>query len=111
MVPFGDQPLDWIYVTDYARGFELALEATTPDHKVFNILGEWRPVRDAVAAVRELSPDATIEVEDGMLPPDRQPPAFDGTRAEVELGYTPQHSLESGVKAYVEWLGQHIEES
>jgi UDP-glucose 4-epimerase len=107
VVPFGDQLLDWIYVTDYVRGFELALEATTPNHKVFNILGEWRSVRDAAAAVQEISPDVTLTVEDGVLPPDRQPPAFDGMRAAVELGYTPHYSLENGAKAYIEWLGQH----
>jgi len=107
-VPFGDQQLDWIYVADYARALESALEVAPPPHRVFNILGERRAVREAVAAVRRFVPDAHITLEPGMLPPDRQPPAFDGRRAQAELGYMPEYSLQDGARAYLESLSYHV---
>lgn len=104
VVPYGDQPLDWVYVTDVVRVLEQLLSCPVPDHQMFNVLGERRPVRDAVEAVRALVPDAPIEVEPGLLPLDRQPPAFDGRRAELALDYRCDYSLDAGARAFLNAL-------
>src|SRR5690606_31770084 len=65
VVPYGDQPLDWIYVVDVVRAIERALDVDRPAHQIFNVLGDRRPVRDAVAEVRRRVPGARIEVTPG----------------------------------------------
>ncbi|HZQ09618.1 MAG TPA: NAD(P)-dependent oxidoreductase [Anaerolineae bacterium] len=107
-VPCGDQCLDWIYVTDFARALQLACAVATLTHSIFNISGEWSPVRQAVESVQHEIPNAPLKLESGTLAPERQPPAFSGARARLELGFTPEYSLAQGVRAFLKTISQQI---
>ncbi len=107
-VPYGDQLLDWLYVNDFARAIDLALQVQSPAHRLFNISGDWRPVRDAVRAVQASFSQAPIELESGTQPAERQPPAMDAQRAQTELGFVPEFDLERGVRNYLETISHAL---
>ena len=100
----GDQA-DWTYVKDVARGIQLVHTAETLPHRTYNIgSGRATSNRDVYEAVRKAVPGARC----GALKPGRSPgaatnPATDLSRI-AELGYQPEHTIETGVAAYVEWL-------
>ena len=102
---FEDDQADWTYVRDVARGIQLVHTAETLPHRTYNI-GSGRPTsnRDVYEAVRKAVPGARC----GALKPGRSPgaatnPATDLSRI-AELGYQPEHTIETGVAAYIEWL-------
>jgi len=103
-VEYGDQEIDWQHVEDIAQAFRLA--AFTPEEdlsqRVYNVRGELATVREAVETMREIVPDADLEVsDDGELPWTQR---LDMTRAQEDMGYEPEYDLESGFRSYVEVL-------
>lgn len=102
-----DQKLDFSYVEDAARGLALLFEANSPEHQVFNIAsGEAHSVGEVVALARKYT-HFPVEVEIGPGELMRRCQALDIGRAERELGFRPQVSLEDGIRRYADWLRDH----
>lgn len=101
-VGYGDQGFDWHYVKDIARAFALATLADDADlsRRVYNTAGDFGTIREVAAIVREVVPDADIEVTDeGEFPFTRHP---DIGAVREDLGYEPAYDLEAGVRDYVD---------
>jgi nucleoside-diphosphate-sugar epimerase len=111
---FGDRPdgkifeadqADWTHVGDVARGIQLIHTAASLPHRIYNIgSGRATSTQEVYDAVRKAVPGARC----AALKPGRSPgaatnPATDLSRI-AELGYRPDHTIETGVAAYIEWL-------
>jgi UDP-glucose 4-epimerase len=102
---FAEDQADWTYVTDAARGIALVHTAAALPHRVYNIgAGQAVSNRDAYEAVRQAAPSARC----AALKPGRSAgaatnPATDVSRIR-QLGYRPEHTLQTGIAAYLEWL-------
>ena len=102
-VPFGHRSIGLLYVEDLIAGMLAALEFQEPDGaQSYLIDGDYRPIREAVDFVRQLLPDAQIEVEDVDLK--LAPGATfgfemktDSSKATAAFGYRARHSMEAGV--------------
>jgi nucleoside-diphosphate-sugar epimerase len=102
-----DHPLPLIHVEDAAAGIAAALLAPAVPQPAYNIAGDGSPALGEVAQrVRELIPEADIEIGPGDLPLHRLGP-IDTSAAERDLGYRPEWPLERGLPDYVEWLREH----
>ncbi|MDN5344830.1 MAG: hypothetical protein PWQ18_942 [Clostridia bacterium] len=102
----GDKRLDWLNIEDAARAFVLAIQAKEIKADVFNLGGEVATVAAAAAVLKELVPDAAIEVVGGGK--ETWPAALDITRAREELGYQPQYGLREGFARYLEAIRQGV---
>jgi nucleoside-diphosphate-sugar epimerase len=103
-VEYGDQEVDWQHVEDIAQAFRLA--AFTPEddlsQRVYNVRGELATIREAADTVRELVPDATIEVSDeGELPWTQR---LDMAAFQEDTDYEVQYDLETGFRNYIDVL-------
>lgn len=101
----GDQQDDMVYVEDVAEGIVRAVLADRLGHDVYNVAsGRGSTLRDFAAAVRQVLPDAAIEVGPGLdylnMGVDYYS-VFDLTRARTDFGYEPQFSLAEGVRHYL----------
>lgn len=100
-VDYGDQVIDWQYVVDIATSFRLAMETPAADRgrSIYNVRGELATIREAAEVVRELVPDADLEVSDeGELPWTQR---LDMSAAKRDLGYRPAYDLERGFREYI----------
>ena len=98
-VPWGDDSPDWLWAGDAGRATALALDVSpSPKTRAFNIVGECRPMADAIAYVRKLLPEVRLTAEKGGLGFTR----LDGTAAATELGYRPEWSMERQLRAHID---------
>lgn len=97
IVPYGDDAFGWLYVNDAARATVMMSKVTKPKTKAFTIAGEVRPVKEAVNYVKSLLPGADITLEPGRIY-GGVVWKFDTTPLKKEIGYSPQWSLEKGLK-------------
>jgi UDP-glucose 4-epimerase len=101
VVPRGDQIYDFQHVEDAARAITLALEYHDERGSTFLTSGDLRPVRDAFQFVKgTLLPEADMTLVDGPEPgglPAKGVLKFRGTAAQA-IGYTPQISMEEGIR-------------
>jgi len=102
---FEDDQADWTYVKDVARGIQQVHMAEKLNHRVYNIAsGRATSNRDAFQAVLKAVPSAKCSaLKPGKTPGGSTNPATDLGRA-AEVGYRAEHSIESGVAAYIDWL-------
>ena len=103
-VEYGDQAIDWQHASDIAGAYRKA--AFAPDaalgQRVYNVRGELATIREAVETVRDIVPDADLEVSDeGELPWTQN---LDMTAARRDLGYEVEYDLETGFRSYVNTL-------
>jgi nucleoside-diphosphate-sugar epimerase len=103
-VEYGDQVIDWQHARDIAQAFRKA--AFTPEdglgQRIYNIRGELATIREAANTVRDIMPDADLEVSDeGELPWTQN---LDMTAAEGDLDYEVEYDLESGFREYINVL-------
>lgn len=102
-VPFGARSLDFLYIEDLSAAMLAALDFHEPEGAgCYLVTGDYRPIRDAVNFVRQLLPDAEIEVndEDIELPRGATMNALvpmDSGRASSAFGYRARHHMEAGV--------------
>lgn len=134
LIGLGNTNLHWIMVSDLARAFRLALEAST-NQRVYIICGaqsvSMKELYQAIArrvGVKERFlriPAFPIQVMGGICeaicrPMGIEPPlhrrrvdfftktrSFDGTRAKQELGFEPAGSLQDEVNAIVSWYQEN----
>jgi UDP-glucose 4-epimerase len=106
---FEDDQADWTYVKDVARGIQMLHTATTLSHRAYNIgSGRAASNRDIVEAVRKAVPGAKSAVlKPGRTPGNASNPATDLSRIKTDVGYEPEHTLETGIAAYIDWLRTH----
>jgi UDP-glucose 4-epimerase len=102
---FEDDQADWTYVKDVARGIQQVHMAEKLNHRVYNIAsGRATSNRDAFQAVLKAAPSAKCSaLKPGKTPGGSTNPATDLGRA-AEVGYRAEHSIESGIAAYIDWL-------
>ena len=83
------------------------LEAEPPPRRSYTITGDtYLTIGEVARAIREVYPDADIEVGDGVDPQDEVQARFDISAAARDLGYRPQVSLQQGIRAYGAWLAK-----
>jgi len=104
----GDHLNDWIYFGDVARGLVDAVETSTLSYPAYHIgTGELNSLRDFATVLRDVCPDASITVEGGLDPQEKDHPVYarmDASRARSDLGFEPAYGLEGGIRDYVERL-------
>ena len=103
-VEYGDQVIDWQHARDIAGAFRKAAFAPDAalDQRVYNVRGELATIREAVETVRDILPDADLEVSDeGELPWTQN---LDMTAARRDLGYEVEYDLETGLRSYIDTL-------
>ncbi len=102
---FEDDQADWTYVKDVARGIQMVHTAERLAHRVYNIAsGRAASNKDIVEAVRKAVPGARgSALKPGRTPGNSTNPATDLSRVQ-EVGYQPEHTIETGVAAYIDWL-------
>lgn len=98
VMPPDEMMIDWIYVKDAAKAWNCALNTPTPEHRVFNMAAERRPMGDYTAHARALLPDASIEVS-GELEGSLR--LVSARRLRDELGFEPSYTLEEGLEDYL----------
>jgi nucleoside-diphosphate-sugar epimerase len=91
----GEDVLDLLYVEDVGRAIYLATEAPPCPHSGLNICGDTRSMRDAVACVKRLLPNADLRVEAGRSSGTMR---YDASVTEATIGYSPQFTMEEGFR-------------
>jgi nucleoside-diphosphate-sugar epimerase len=88
----------WIYVGDQADSLVAVLRwPKALGRLLYNLPGDVRPVEDRVALIEKLVPGAPLELEPGSAPPwDYRAEAL-----EKEIGWRPQHTLETGFRTTI----------
>ena len=102
-----DEKLDFTFVADAAKGFVLAATKTEGAEQTFNITsGHAHTLVQYAEALKEHFPDLRVEIaaRDTGRP---KRGTLDIGKARDLLGYTPDHSLASGVEQYVRFVRQH----
>ena len=99
-LPYGDDVISWLYVDDAARAVVLASKVARTKTRAFNIMGDYRSLKEAAAYLRTLMPAADITLQPGSL---REIYGglcwkFDTSCIEKELGFHTQWSMEKGLK-------------
>jgi UDP-glucuronate 4-epimerase len=106
-----DFAASFTYVADAAEG--LLATATAPElrHPTYHLgHGVNFTAEQAAAAVRSAVPGAVIELTGGTEPWTRFTSlrgSLAGDRLRADTGYSPTHTLETGVRAYADWMRAH----
>lgn len=106
----GRQVRDWIYVGDHARGIDAVLQKGRPG-EIYNLSSRaQRPNLEMVhALLRLLEKPTTLIQHVGDRPAHDRRYALDPSKAEQELGWAPQVSLEEGLARTVRWYVEHAD--
>lgn len=100
----GDEKVDMVYVKDAANSIVLACFASKLTHHEFNIgTGQGYRLEDVANAIKKLYPKAVFDIGAGLdyIGFGQMYCVYDISRAQKELGYRPQFTLEEGVRDYV----------
>lgn len=100
----GYHKLDFTYVKDVARGFIRAATHDNARNETFNMTrGEGRSIRELANVVVDLVPGTeTYEYEKDVYRPNRG--ALNVSKAQNLIDYTPEYSLEEGMKEYHDFV-------
>jgi len=103
---YGGDGLDVCYVKDCARAIALLQLAPQLNHRTYNIAsGKVVTNRKVAAAIKELVPDALIELPESRRPAGSGQPAWlDITRLREDTGYQPAYDTGRAVADYLAWL-------
>jgi dTDP-L-rhamnose 4-epimerase len=107
----GNQKRDFVHVRDIARACRLALEVPGANQQIFNVGSGKHYTISSLARILaktmgkgEIEPEITGEYRVG----DIRHCFADISKAQHMLGYTPQVSLEEGMKELAEWLESQL---
>jgi len=104
----GRSKLDFTFVEDLADGIVLALKNDKVNNQTFNMTkGQGRTLKSLSKIVKKYFPKVKIiskSLDKSLRRPKRG--AMDISSARKLLGYNPQHSLEKGIKKYIEFLNK-----
>ncbi len=106
----GENVRDWIHVRDHCRGIDAALRHGRPG-EVYNFGGncELRNIdltRKLLALLGK--PESLIRFVEDRPGHDRRY-AIDASKAERELGWTPEIPFEEGLRATIQWYREHAD--
>ena len=104
VVPDFADPIDWTYVDDAAEVLLRALAAPLPRFAAFNVVGDRRTMRDAVAHLQRRRPGVQVEMQAVALPASGWTLRNDGL--EATLGFAPATRLEDGIDAMLAAFGR-----
>ena len=108
-----DFAASFTYVADAAEGLLAAATASELRCPIYHLgHGVNFTAEQAAAAVRSAVPSAVIELSPGTDPWTRYTSLrgpLAGDRLRTDTGYTPTHTLETGVRAYADWMRAHPE--
>jgi dTDP-L-rhamnose 4-epimerase len=101
----GNQTRDFTYVKNTAEANIFVMEHDTANNQVFNVgTGKGTRVRDFAEKLAASYAVDTKPVMPGRFRPlDLRHLVTDTSRLE-SIGFTPRHSLEEGIAAYVQWI-------
>ncbi len=91
------EPIDWTWIDDAAIVLLRAVERVLPRCAVANVVGDKRPVRDAMAHLQRRFPDLRATPQPARTPPAAWGLVNDGLQ--TLLGYVPATTLEQGIDA------------
>jgi UDP-glucose 4-epimerase len=90
-------PIDWTYVDDAAEVLLRALAAPLTRFAVFNVVGDRRTMRDAIAHLKLRHPGVHVEYQAVAVPASGWTLRNEGL--EAALGFVPATRLEDGIDA------------
>jgi dTDP-glucose 4,6-dehydratase len=107
---------DWLYVEDHAQALWLVLNQGS-DGETYNIGGnnEWSNIR-IVELICDLVDELAPQIGDNSRrlityvkdrPGHDRRYAIDATKIRRELGWTPAHGFEQGIRKTVQWYLDH----
>ncbi len=92
--------VEYVYAKDVGVAIDLAATVASPRERVFNIgNGQVTRFDDLVAAVRQVCPELTVEIEPGERPAAKSEP-MDISRARKRLGWEPRFTLVDALRDY-----------
>ncbi len=99
----GSDRLDFTYVEDLVQGIVKVIENENSKNQIFNLThGQGRSIAEMAEIVRAHFPNIKVQYEPkDVLMPERG--ALSVEKAKNLIGYNPQHPLEKGLPAYIEW--------
>jgi UDP-glucose 4-epimerase len=99
---YAEDSIDMCYVKDCGRAIALLQLADQLGHRTYNV-GSGRATTNAevIAAIKEVVPDARIELPTGGSGPQSY---LDITRMEQDTGYRPTYDTQHAVADYIGWL-------
>lgn len=98
----------FVYIDDVVEAFLNALDAPKIARPVYNVTeGERRTFAEIAATVAGTVGPIATEFPPGPDPNDYLQQRFLITAIAQDLGWKPRHDLDTGVKAYAEWLRHH----
>ena len=106
----GEYERDFTYVKDVALGIFLAYHSQNPKHTVYNICGgRTYSLSEVVDSLNDIVPGSKIKIGSGRFDKDvalsgslRGP--LDIQRAQKDLGFFPECTLETGLSEYVDFI-------
>lgn len=104
--PFGRHlPRQFIHVEDAAGALVTTFDEPSLPRRIYTVTGgSCKTLGEVADIVRELYPQADIELGEGLDPADDIQCEFDISAAKRDLGYAPRYELSDGIRGYAEWL-------
>ncbi len=98
-----DYAMDFIYLDDCARVIGMLHLAKELRYTVYNVAsGRGSSLGEIAGLIKKAVPDCHIELKGQRTP--RYPLVADIARLQEEFDYRPRYDLESGVRAYMDWI-------
>jgi nucleoside-diphosphate-sugar epimerase len=106
VVPNPDERGDWLYVKDAVKAILTLWRAEKPKQRIYNIAGGVHSIREVMALVREIRPEARITLVEGGQNQSPYPAAYDDTAARKEIGWKPDYTIEAAVREHIETVSK-----
>ncbi len=101
-IDFPEEKGDWLYVRDAVKALLLLLTSESVPQVAYNIMGGLYTVREAMEVAKRVEPIAQITFSQGARPSDNPYPlSYDDSAARRDLGWSPDYSLEAGIRDHV----------